>query len=77
MNDNKPIPETLWLEEEAKKLTSPANFEQLPSLKLTPNVVTEILIDFTPAISCRIQLPINPVSKCPDVHDWPGPSPKD
>lgn len=36
-----------WLEEEAKKLTQPTNYEELPSLKLTPNVVTEMDIDIT------------------------------
>ena len=41
------IPETNWREEEAKQLTSHSNYEQLPSLKLTPNVVTEIQIDFS------------------------------
>ena len=41
------IPETNWREEEAKLITTHSNYEQLPSLKLTPNVVTEITIDFS------------------------------
>jgi hypothetical protein len=36
---------TNWLEDEAKNLTQPKQYEELPSLKLTPNVVTEIQID--------------------------------
>lgn len=44
---NNEIPSTTWLEDEAKKLTSAPTYEQLPSLKLTPNVVTEITIDFS------------------------------
>ena len=38
---------TNWLEEEAKTLTQHIEYEELPSLKLTPNVVTEITIDFS------------------------------
>ena len=34
-----------WLEEEAKSLKQPSNYEELPSLKLTPNVVAELSID--------------------------------
>ena len=34
-----------WLSEEAKKFASKNDFEKLPSLKLTPNVVTEITVD--------------------------------
>ena len=34
-----------WLEEEASKLQTPKDFEVLPSLKLQPNVVTEIVVD--------------------------------
>jgi hypothetical protein len=44
---NETIPSIDWREEEAKQLTQHANYEQLPSLKLTPNVVTEVVIDFT------------------------------
>ena len=44
---NNTIPETNWREEEAKQLTKPSNYEMLPSLKLTPNVVTEITVDFS------------------------------
>ena len=36
-----------WLNEEVKKLTTRADYEELPSLKLTPNVVTELTIDFS------------------------------
>jgi len=36
-----------WLSEEAKTLTTHTDYEELPSLKLTPNVVTEITIDFS------------------------------
>src|SRR4030042_4642092 len=42
MTDNKI---TNWLTEEAKNLTQPVTYEELPSLKLTQNVVTEIQID--------------------------------
>lgn len=39
---------TNWLVEEEKEITKNThNFEQLPALKLTPNVVTEIKIDFS------------------------------
>lgn len=37
------IPE--WLQEEADKLTQPIEYEELPSLKLTPNAITEIQVD--------------------------------
>jgi hypothetical protein len=36
-----------WLDEEAKQLTEHKDYEELPSLKLVPNVVTELLIDFS------------------------------
>jgi len=36
-----------WLDEEAKQLTTRTNYEELPSLKLVPNVVTELTIDFS------------------------------
>jgi hypothetical protein len=39
--------ETNWLNEEVKTLSQHADYEELPSLKLTPNVVTEITIDFS------------------------------
>ena len=39
--------QTNWLELELAKLTQPAQYEELPSLKLTPKVVTEITVDFT------------------------------
>jgi hypothetical protein len=41
------IPESTWREEEAKEITTRANYEELPSLKLQPNVITEIVIDFS------------------------------
>lgn len=43
MTDEKPI--TNWLEEEAKNIQQPKQFEELPSLKLTPNVVVELEVD--------------------------------
>jgi len=36
-----------WLEEESKKLTIPTEYEELPALKLIPNVIAEITIDFS------------------------------
>src|SRR5690554_1424042 len=36
-----------WLEEEEAKLAKPKNYEELPSLKLTPNVIAELEIDFS------------------------------
>ena len=39
--------QTNWLDEEAKKLTAPTTYEELPSLKLTPNVIAEITVDFS------------------------------
>lgn len=36
-----------WLEEEAKKLVQPTQYEELPSLKLQNNVVTEFEVDFS------------------------------
>ena len=41
------ITETNWREEEAKNLTSNTSYEQLLALKLQPNVVTEITVDFS------------------------------
>ena len=41
------ITETNWREEEAKQLSTHTTFEELPNLKLQPNVVTEITIDFS------------------------------
>jgi hypothetical protein len=40
-------PLTNWLEEEEEKLTKNVDYEKLPALKLTPNVITEMLIDFS------------------------------
>ena len=36
-----------WLNEEAKQLKTHTDYEELPSLKLTPNVITEVTIDFS------------------------------
>ena len=36
-----------WLDEEAGKLTQPTQYEELPSLKLQANVVTEFDVDFS------------------------------
>lgn len=36
---------TNWLDTEAEQLTKHADYEKLPSLKLTPNVVTDIIVD--------------------------------
>lgn len=36
-----------WLKQEAAELTSHTQFEELPSLKLIPNVITELDIDFS------------------------------
>lgn len=34
-----------WLKEEAQKLTQPTEYEQLPPLKLVPNVIAEFSVD--------------------------------
>ena len=39
--------QTNWLDEEAKQFTSTATYEELPSLKLQPNVIAELTIDFS------------------------------
>ena len=39
--------QTNWLEDEAKNFKTTATYEELPSLKLTPNVIAEITIDFS------------------------------
>lgn len=36
-----------WLEEESKECTQPKSYEELPSLKLTPNVVVELEVDIS------------------------------
>lgn len=36
-----------WLDDEAKQIQTKTDYEDLPSLKLTPNVVTEIVVDFS------------------------------
>ena len=36
-----------WLNEEAEQFTTQTDYEELPSLKLQPNVITEITIDFS------------------------------
>ena len=38
---------TNWLSEEAKKFTEKQQYEELPSLKLQPNVIAEITVDFS------------------------------
>jgi hypothetical protein len=38
---------TNWLDEEAKQFTQHAEYEELPSLKLQPNVIAELTIDFS------------------------------
>lgn len=37
--------QTNWISEELKKLATPTQYEELPSLKLTPNVVAEVEVD--------------------------------
>jgi hypothetical protein len=39
--------QTNWLEEESKQFTSTATYEELPSLKLQPNVIADLTIDFS------------------------------
>lgn len=39
--------QTNWLSEEAKQFTEHKEYEELPALKLTPNVVTEVVVDFS------------------------------
>lgn len=36
-----------WIDGELNEFKTPTDYEQLPPLKLTPNVVTEITIDFS------------------------------
>lgn len=36
-----------WLDEEAKNLTEHKTYEDLPALKLVPNVVAELTLDFS------------------------------
>lgn len=36
-----------WLQNEVKSLSKPLDFEELPSLKLQPNVIAEFEIDFS------------------------------
>ena len=38
---------TNWLDKEAETLKTPLQYEELPSLKLAPNVVTELEVDFS------------------------------
>ena len=42
---------TNWLEDEANKFTQQKEYEKLPSLKLTPNVITEIVVDVSKPFS--------------------------
>lgn len=45
---NETIPEKTWLEDELAQFNdTKQDYEELPSLKLSPNVVTEITIDFS------------------------------
>ena len=46
MTEQKPIT-TNWLDEEAKLYDKQHDYEELPSLKLQPNVIAEISIDFS------------------------------
>jgi len=39
--------QTNWLEDEAKQFSNNATYEDLPSLKLQPNVIAEITVDFS------------------------------
>ena len=39
--------QTNWLDAEAEQFTNTATYEELPSLKLQPNVIAEITIDFS------------------------------
>ena len=41
------IKTTTWLEDELATQTTHTDYEELPSLKLQPNVVTDIAIDFS------------------------------
>lgn len=36
-----------WLDEEAKQFSNNTTYEELPSLKLQPNVIAELTIDFS------------------------------
>jgi len=36
-----------WLKSEAENLTKPTDFEELPSLKLQPNIIVELEVDFS------------------------------
>lgn len=36
-----------WLDEEAKQFSTNTTYEELPSLKLQPNVIAELAIDFS------------------------------
>ena len=40
--------QTTWLDEELKQTNSPIDYEQRPSLKLQPNKIVEIEVDFLP-----------------------------
>lgn len=40
-------PITNWLDKEAEQFTQRTDYEELPSLKLTPNVIAEVTIDFS------------------------------
>lgn len=36
-----------WLDDEVKKFATTTTYEELPSLKLTPNVIADITVDFS------------------------------
>ncbi len=44
---NETIPMTTWLEDELAEQETPKEYKEMPSLKLTPNEVTEITVDFS------------------------------
>jgi len=39
--------QTNWLDTEAEQFKTQTTYEELPSLKLTPNVIAEVTIDFS------------------------------
>ena len=51
MEEQKEETQTTWLDDEAKQFTTQTDYEELPSLKLQPNVITEITIDFSEAFN--------------------------
>lgn len=47
MEEQTTVNNTDWRKQEAEQLAQKVTYEELPALKLTPNVVTEISIDFS------------------------------